>query len=72
MIDPKKQYGHETEKFKNLGMEINSLLRGFNMEKADKLLKIPEFSALLMQFLNRKTVIEEILGSEEGKLREVY
>lgn len=58
LIDNKKRYTHENSRYVELRTQISSMLSCFNKNKIDALLKLPEFSKLVLYFLNQP--IDEI------------
>lgn len=63
MIDPKSKFCHSNTRYPDLPKQVNSLLRGFNIEKAERLMIIPEFSIMMLHFLKRESIISEMLGN---------
>jgi len=73
MVDPKKKFGFNNTKFTDLSSRINTLLRGFNMEKAESLLQMRGFSLMMLHFLERPNLIDDIVGGSScSQLKTVY
>lgn len=63
IIDNKKKFTHPEEKYEQLRTQISSMLSNFNKNKIDALLKLPEFSTLVLHFLSQS--LEEIFKDRD-------
>lgn len=72
LIDTKQKYSDCSDKYPQLGTQINSLLRSFNTKKAKSLLKFKEFATLVLHFLNNSANTEELLSDKEEECVQTY
>ena len=73
LIDSKQKFADPCPEFPNLKTQINSLLRAYNSHKASSLLKIGEFSRLVLKYVENWSYINEFLTTKNiTKLKENY
>ena len=63
IIDNKKKYTHPEDSYEKLRAQIASMLSCFNKNKIDALLKLPEFSTLVLHFLSQP--LEEVFKDRD-------
>mmetsp|Transcript_21986 Transcript_21986/g.19540 ORF Transcript_21986/g.19540 Transcript_21986/m.19540 type:complete len:147 (+) Transcript_21986:607-1047(+) len=72
LIDSKQKYTLPSEKYPELNIEINSLLRSFNKEKAKNLIYDNHFATLLLHYLKTKGMDEIRKTHTHQQLRQAY
>jgi hypothetical protein len=65
IVDTKQKGASSDPKYEKLRGQVNSLLYSFNKKKIDGLLSYPEFSLLLLNFLNRPSLAYEICNGKK-------
>lgn len=68
LVDSKQKFSKIHSKYPELKSDINSLLRAFNMRKTESLLKLPEFSKLVMSYFEQPDCLAHILKGQEHPL----
>lgn len=73
IVDTKQKYSNANPRYSKLKDQINSLLYSFNKQKVEALLSYPEFSHLLLHFLDQPNVTHQIVkNKEDAETMRVY
>lgn len=73
IVDTKQKYSNVNPKYSKLKDQINSLLYSFNKQKVEALLSYPEFSHLLLHFLDQPNITHQIVkNKEDAETMRVY